>query len=338
VSERRFSKGGLRVGRIRGIRIWIHWTLLVLAFYWLYRAWLAGGGSTFPLVETLIWIGVAFGSILFHELGHCYAAFRVGGGAADVILWPLGGLALCDAPRNPASQLRVAAGGPLASLALLVPSFLAIWIAGAESPWSHRPVAADSLWIVALRDSLLINGVVAFFNLIPLYPMDGGRILLSLVWARTGSFGRAGRITLFASWATFGVVIIASLVALDRESNFLLLAFLIWCVLKLEEFRHRLHDEESESPLFGYDFSRGYTSLERSGPGPKAAGPRPPRFWERLRRRREQRRRERQEALRGEVDRLLEKISFSGLASLSPRERRFLERASREIGAPKAPT
>jgi Zn-dependent protease/CBS domain-containing protein len=136
--------------------------------------WIAGAVSSLLL----------FASVLVHELGHSLVARRNGIPIRSITLFVFGGVAqIGHEARSPGAELRVAIAGPVTSLALALAFGAASLLA--------RPVemvAASALWLAR------INAMVALFNLIPGFPLDGGRVLRALVWRWTGSFRRASRI------------------------------------------------------------------------------------------------------------------------------------------------
>jgi stage IV sporulation protein FB len=167
-----------------------------------------------------------------------------------------------------------------------------------------------------------LSWVLFLFNLIPAYPLDGGRILQSLVWARTDY--RRGVVV--AAYSGFGVSVLFLLVSIwKNEALFMGLALFM-----LYEASMALYRLEMDDGPFGYDFSAGYTSLEKEEdvpPRPKKMG-----WFKRWRQARAARRlhRELEERTRDDerMDQLLEKIARSGKESLTDEERRFLERMS----------
>ena len=190
----------LPLGHIAGILVRLHWTLILL---WLFR--LNGYMKEFEGRAALLLFAIhataLLGSILLHELGHAFAARRVGGRADEILLWPLGGLAFCDCPPNWRANLVVAAGGPLVTVLIVGSSALLFQIIDAgRSPYLHAASVVLVQW----------NLFILFFNLIPLYPMDGGRIFHALAWAWFGRHGshslnghaKASRLTIRVSWVT----------------------------------------------------------------------------------------------------------------------------------------
>ncbi len=175
---------GFHIGRVRGIDLRIHWSVLVI--YWLVGSSLAT--SVFPDAapgssDAAYWAaGIASATVFLatlvaHELGHSVIAQRNRVTVDSVTLWFLGGVAsLGSAPDNPGSALRIAAAGPAVS-GVLAAAFIAT--SGVLGQIGIDQLVVESLlWIGS------INLVLAIFNLLPAFPLDGGRIYHAWVWAR----------------------------------------------------------------------------------------------------------------------------------------------------------
>jgi Zn-dependent protease len=138
-----------------------------------------------------------FGSIVLHELGHALAARRMGIDTLSIDLWFFGGLArLSRDARTPGEEFKMAAAGPAVTLLIvLVCAGGGIALAGASQFWDAAGIGADSIspgllllaWLATVNVGLLI------FNLVPAYPLDGGRLARAGVWRLTGDRGRATR-------------------------------------------------------------------------------------------------------------------------------------------------
>jgi Zn-dependent protease len=194
----------VKLGRIWGIPIGLHtsWFLIFGLVAWS----LATGyfPDEFPdLSLPAYWVLGAvtsillFGSVLVHELGHAYLARREGIPVNSITLFIFGGVAqISREPQSPGAEFRIAIAGPLTSLALAV-GFGALWLV--DQPVSM--LAAPSLWLAR------INFALAAFNMIPGFPLDGGRVLRAIVWAVTGSYLRATRVASFTGQlAAFGFI------------------------------------------------------------------------------------------------------------------------------------
>ena len=143
-----------------------------------------------------------FGIVLMHEFGHQLACRSVGGQTHDIILWPLGGVAYVSPPQRPGAQLWSIAAGPLVNV-ILFPIFSALLWLGAHVGWN------DALpdWFRFLNNIWIINLVLLIFNMMPIYPLDGGQILRSLLWF---VFGRAKSLMIAS---VIGFIGVAGLIA-----------------------------------------------------------------------------------------------------------------------------
>ena len=263
---RNFYSWAFPVGSVAGIRIRIH---LLLVGFWLYQ--LNGLLQEEDLERShmiVIWtvsIAALFGSILLHEFGHCFAARRVGGSADDVLLWPLGGLAFCDAPNTPRAQFIVAAGGPAVTAVIAATSWIAFELIPKPQPYS----TADYYHHYAHFYLVDMQLFLFFFNSIPLYPLDGGRMFHALYWgflSRRGHPGAYGRATLITVYTSRTVVVLGAVYCLyslfsGQGGTFILLFIFLWSWQDTERLYMKLREGHTDDSVFGYDFSRGYTSL-----------------------------------------------------------------------------
>jgi len=182
---------GIKLGRILGIPVGLHvsWFLIFGLLTWS----LAAGffPVEYPALPTLAhWLLGAvtsvlfFGSVLLHELGHSVIALRNQVPVRSITLFMFGGVAqIGREPRTPGAEFRIAIAGPLTSLAL-AGTFGSLWQLDQAIPY----LAAPSIWLAR------INLILAVFNMIPGFPLDGGRVLRALVWKITGSLHRATQV------------------------------------------------------------------------------------------------------------------------------------------------
>jgi Zn-dependent protease/CBS domain-containing protein len=206
----------LRIGRIFGIDIRIHWSWLAIFFLLLY--WLAEGFydevddySHWTDAERWVASGITtmlfFVSILLHELSHSLVARRLGLPVHSITLFIFGGVSsLKEEPASAGQEFKMAIVGPLTSFALGI-----IAIAIAAVFWAYD--ALDTMPGAVAAYLGFINVAVGVFNMLPGYPLDGGRVLRAALWARTKSILRATR------WASgVGTVIAFGLMALGVVS------------------------------------------------------------------------------------------------------------------------
>lgn len=190
---------------VRGIRITVDWSwffVLFIVILWasnFYGEVLgeSATSSTPFLLAVLSAIGF-FGSIVLHELGHAFAALRNGIGISSIQLWVFGGMArMTRESDSPATEFKVAAAGPLVTLLLVVVlTAIGIGAAGWEDFRRAALIESDAgtsglltmvVWLAT------INFLILAFNLLPAFPMDGGRIVRAIAWWRTGNRTSATR-------------------------------------------------------------------------------------------------------------------------------------------------
>jgi tetratricopeptide (TPR) repeat protein/Zn-dependent protease len=176
------ANGSLRLFRVFGITVYLHWSWFVVAFFLIGYPYFAKDADSFWLKFDFIGWSVAayvalFAVVLVHEFGHALACRQVGGKAERIILWPLGGLALVQPPPRPGAMLWTAAAGPLVNVVLLPITALAALLGYAAGLSHELPDAEHFLIVVAF-----INATLLAFNLLPIFPLDGGQILHALLW------------------------------------------------------------------------------------------------------------------------------------------------------------
>ncbi len=199
--------GSITLFHVRGIRIAVDWSwfvVLFLAIFWLSSIYgnLLGESSSAPEPFGLALLSAVgfFGSILLHELGHAMVARRNGIGISSIQLWIFGGVARMDRESpSPSAELKVAIAGPLVTLAIvLVLAAAGVAAAGLTAFRDALPLGSESaavssgpLAMVALLAAS--NFLVLVFNLLPAFPMDGGRVVRALAWWRSGDRAAATR-------------------------------------------------------------------------------------------------------------------------------------------------
>jgi Zn-dependent protease len=186
-----FQSGSLRLFRFSGIQVYLHWSWLLVAVYQISTRPRSYSSMLWNVAEYL----ALFGIVLLHEFGHAFASRQVGGQSREILLWPFGGIAFVRVPPRPGAELWSIAAGPLVNVVLwplLALAFLAL--AGFEA-WRvlfhpgvfFRFAAQLPDAIQFIGTVFFINFFVLLFNVLPIYPMDGGQILRSLLWF---GFGR----------------------------------------------------------------------------------------------------------------------------------------------------
>src|SRR3954466_11820721 len=167
----------LRFFRFRGIQVYIHWVWFLWAFFQISTRSRAYSSLGWNIAEYFS----LFVIVLLHEFGHAFACRQTGGQADEIVLWPLGGVAFVNPAPRPGAYLWSIAAGPLVNVILLPLLSLALMIAKTGALTTGRPDLYNfvfALW--AINTGLLI------FNLLPIYPLDGGQIVRALLWFVVG--------------------------------------------------------------------------------------------------------------------------------------------------------
>ena len=197
-----------RIGRVAGVRVGAHWSLLLIAGF---IGW-SLAGLAFPRLApgyppiaywlaALATTAVFLQSLLAHELAHCIVARRAGIPEHGIVFWVLGAASRLEgSPPSAAVELRVAAAGPAMSAAL-AGGFLA-FSRLLVATGAGRLIGATLGWLGAM------NLLVAAFNLLPAYPLDGGRVFRALLWRWHGDEARAGMTAGRCGWL-FGAALVS---------------------------------------------------------------------------------------------------------------------------------
>jgi Zn-dependent protease/RNA polymerase subunit RPABC4/transcription elongation factor Spt4 len=196
-------QGSIRLFQLFGINVYLHWSWFIIAYLVIkFRT----GLYSSPVWNVLEYLSL-FAIVLMHEFGHALACRQVGGQANQIVLWPLGGVAYVSPPQRPGAMLWSIAAGPLVNVALF-PIFSIIWWLAHSAGWQETMpnayVFAQMLWS--------INTVLLVFNMLPIYPLDGGQILRSLLWF---VFGRANSLLAASIVGFIGVALLIILAVLS---------------------------------------------------------------------------------------------------------------------------
>jgi stage IV sporulation protein FB len=300
---------------------------------------------------SLAWQGVALALVLvasaaLHELAHVLTALRLGGRVEGVILGPLGGLEQIEGASRPRGQFLIAAAGPLANAAVCLAILPVLISAGRLEPVLVEtglarggPAGQATGWVV-MQMAFLVNALLVSANLLPAAPLDGGRLLRSVLWRFVGYrnavlvTGVVGRITAIAlclaAWglrhhpATTlyfpgGAVPLWAVLA----GVGVLLYFSARCELD------RLHERELSEEWLGYDFSETFTDVRGDEPQPPQRRSGLIRRWiEQRAAARDHHRQILEEEEEWRVDDILARLHEFGIESLSAEDRSILQRVS----------
>ncbi len=198
-----------KLGELAGIDLRVHATFLLLPAWVGLRQVLAGHGSE-GVVSEVGFVLALFVCVVLHELGHALAARRHGIGTRDIMLLPIGGVARLESiPTRPSQEIVVALAGPAVNVVLAAAGFVWLSLAGPEA-WLQRLVIA--------------NISLVLFNLIPAFPMDGGRVLRALLAMRMDRVRATG----IAARIAQGFAAVAGVVGLFGNPTLLVLAVFVW--------------------------------------------------------------------------------------------------------------
>lgn len=296
-----FWSWSLRLFEVRGITVRAHWSLLIIVIYDLVT-YARGPG---PVWLAPVLVGILFLSILLHEFGHAFAARGLGGYADRIVLWMMGGLAECSEPMRPWPKFAVAAAGPAVSGAL------------AAIGWAAGTVIDDGIPGLLCGYLALVNLRLLLFNLLPCFPLDGGRMFIAMLWPVIG-LRRAVTACLITSYPICAGLILWAL--LDPSAGgAIALGLGFWLFSSLLREHAMMRNDGSHA--FGLDL--GYGGSRRDGSWFSR--------WRERRRVEAEIRRDRDDAAEeAMLDELLAKVSEHGLPSLTAQERGVLERISRK--------
>lgn len=317
----------LPVARIAGITVRLHLFFLAFILASLARSASVSSESSIAWKPTLLGLGALFAIILLHEFGHCIACRRTGGRADEILLWPLGGLASCVPPERPSAHLWTALGGPLVNVAIIavLTPLIGLWYGewlgvAVPNPFGLAGLVRDRDAAGWLELSVLLTNYIAWvlllFNLIPMYPLDGGRILQAILWKRQG-YARSMR---SACRAGFVGAVLLGIAALATDGTMLLAIAIFGGFVCFGTLRQ----VDAERDFLGFDPSASELEsveeeaeeLRPARTGGAATRERPAVSASATR--------------EAEIDRILAKIAKDGMEALSDAERETLQRATDE--------
>lgn len=166
-------QGSFRLFRLDGIDVFLHWSWFLVAAYEIQTRNRQYSSITWNVIEYL----ALFLIVLLHEFGHSLACRSVGGTADRIVLWPMGGVAFVNPPQRPGATLWSIVAGPLVNVALL-PLLIGAFVLIRTLGWAESMPDAYAL----AKSILMIDVLLLVFNILPIYPLDGGQILRSILW------------------------------------------------------------------------------------------------------------------------------------------------------------
>lgn len=176
----------LTLGRVKGIKIRVHWTFYLL-LAWIVFLEISRGSSLESMLWSVAFILVLFACVVLHELGHSLTALRFGVNTRQITLLPIGGVASLEKmPEDPREELLVALAGPAVNVVIAAVLWLILPV---QAFFSQEPEALqEALSVINAGNFLYLllsaNLLLVAFNMIPAFPMDGGRVLRALLAMR----------------------------------------------------------------------------------------------------------------------------------------------------------
>jgi Zn-dependent protease len=194
-------QGSIHLFRAAGVDVFLHWSWFLVAAFEVSNRAKSYSSVAWNIAEYL----ALFLIVLLHEYGHALACRQVGGTANQIVLWPLGGVAYVDPPPRPGATLWSIAAGPLVNVALF-PILSVLCLFGRSLGWLAAMPNAYAL----LVSTWWINLVLLAFNILPIYPLDGGQILRSLLWFVVGRARSLMAATVIGFLGAAGFIILAA--------------------------------------------------------------------------------------------------------------------------------
>ncbi len=209
-----------KLGNFAGIDVYVHATFLLLIGWVGYSHWLENQLWS-EVLSGILFIIALFACVVLHEYGHALTARKYGIKTRDITLYPIGGVARLERmPEKPVEELWVALMGPAVNVVIAAALFTFLYLTNSLVPLSDLTVASGSF----LERLMMINISLVLFNLIPAFPMDGGRVLRAFLAMRMDYV----RATQIAATIGQGMALLFGLIGLFGNASLLFIAFFIW--------------------------------------------------------------------------------------------------------------
>lgn len=231
-------KWSWKITRLAGIDIYMHATFLLLVAWIAFSYWITER-SLLAMLDGVLFLLTIFACVVLHELGHALAARKFGIPTRDITLLPIGGVARLERmPEKPAQELWVALAGPLVNVVIASILFIGLLFTGSLQPLTNLSVSEGNF----LERVMVVNVSLVLFNLIPAFPMDGGRVVRALLAIRL-EYSQATRIA-----AAIGqtIAFIMGIVGLLNNISLLLIAAFIWISASQESNQVQVKTEISK--------------------------------------------------------------------------------------------
>jgi Zn-dependent protease/predicted transcriptional regulator len=232
-------KGSFYIGKLSGIKIFIHWTFFFL-LVWIFVSDARSGEPLGAIAYSLLFILAVFASITLHELGHALTARRFDVITQDITLLPIGGMARMDEmPEDPKQELAIALAGPAVNFIIAASLFPFVYFFGGVPTFFTLLFSSGSTFLFEL---MFVNILIGAFNLLPAFPMDGGRVFRALLAMKLGRV----KATRIAARSGQFIAVIFFFVGLFTNPVLLIIGIFIFIMAQAENdavrSRSMLHD------------------------------------------------------------------------------------------------
>jgi len=220
-------KWSWKIGRFSGIDLKIHATFAIIILWVIYNHIIAGDDLR-TTVESLIFVLTIFACVILHEFGHALTAKKYGIKTLDIILLPIGGVARLERmPEDPKQELWVTLAGPAVNVLIAFIIFLILFLTGSPIPLVNTDFFTDSF----LANLMALNIILVVFNMLPAFPMDGGRVLRALLALRM----EYAKSTKIASKIGKAMAILFGIIGLFSNPFLVFIAAFVWFGANQEE-------------------------------------------------------------------------------------------------------
>jgi Zn-dependent protease len=229
------------LGKLAGIDVYVHATFLLLIGWIAWSTWVAGKDIAATLAA-VAFILALFGCVVLHELGHALTARRYGIRTRDITLLPIGGVARLERmPEDPKQELWVALAGPAVNVAIAAALYVWVGLSGASEALSQLSFTRGTL----VERLLVANLSLAVFNLIPAFPMDGGRVVRALL----ASHMEYTQATQIAASLGQGVALLFGFIGLLSNPFLVFIALFVWIGATQEAAAVQMKSAFSGTPI-----------------------------------------------------------------------------------------
>jgi Zn-dependent protease/CBS domain-containing protein len=246
-----------RLGKFFGIDVYVHATFLLLIAWVGYSHWLANQNWG-EVLSGIVFILALFACVILHEYGHALTARKFGVKTRDITIYPIGGVARLERmPEKPIEELWVALMGPAVNVVIALILFAYLFLTSSLFQLGDLSIASGSF----LGRLLVVNIILVLFNLLPAFPMDGGRVLRAVLAMRMDYV----RATQIAATIGQGMALLFGLIGLFGNASLLFIAFFIWIGASQESSMTQMKNAISGIPV-GRAMLTDYKSLSPRDP------------------------------------------------------------------------